>query len=370
MINKYSAMYYPECYVDNPGALSTYLLLYDEIHLIALSDEAKNPTEYLRKIPAYTTIKAINKGREDIDFTVSASEIRASTNPVEIDEQTRRVLFFYQFVQRNKELIGNAIFYHPHLWASALNRVTSKLLGEGLPKDELAKFISWEDEEMGAIADFQKNYPSIQDEAIYRIVPTATKIARERDLILVSDNSDIPVPVLSNEIKSVRNLTRILAEECIKIYVPSCIEVPPEAILEIRQELGELLIPFRISLQRLSKDLRAAIEAGADTDCIRQEAKFIAESQVEPAVFELKKKIENDNSKLFDRFFGKIVSWVPLVAKAFALPTPDNVFQAAKKVASDSGSLIEGLTDLSLSRDEGLCFLLQVNDKLKKWDNR
>jgi len=41
MTNKYSAMYYPDCYVDSPKALATYLLLYDEIHLVALSDEAK-----------------------------------------------------------------------------------------------------------------------------------------------------------------------------------------------------------------------------------------------------------------------------------------------------------------------------------------
>ena len=366
MKNKYSAMYYPECYVDNPKALSTYLLLYDEIHLIALSDEAKNPTEYLRKIPAYTTIKAIYKGHEDVEYVVSASDIRASANPGEIDKQTKRTLLFYQFVQRHKELIGNTIFFHPHLWASASNRITSKLLGEGLPYDELTNFIFWKDEEMGAIADFQKNYPSIQDEGLWRIVPTATKIAKERNFILVSDNSDIPVPVLSKEIKSVKNLTRILAEECVKIYVPSCLEVSSEAILEIREKLGDLLIPFRMSLQRLSKDLRAAIEAGADTDKIRQEAQFIAQSQIEPAVFELKKKIENDNSKLFYRVFGKLVGWIPLVAKAFALPTPDNVFQVAKKVASDSGTLVEGLNDLSLSRDEGLCFLLRMNDELKK----
>ena len=367
MTNKYSAMYYPDCYVDSPKALATYLLLYDEIHLVALSDEAKNPTEHLRKIPAYTTIKAMKKGRENIDFTVSADEIRVSGDPCKIDAQTKRTLLFYQFVQRHKELIGNTIFFHPHLWASALNRITGKLLGEGLARDELARFISWKDEEMGALADFQTNYPSIQDEALWRIVPTATKVAKERDLILVSDNSDIPVPVLSNEIKSVRNLTCILAEECIKIHVPSCLEVSPEAILEMRQALGDLLVPFRMSLQRLSKDLRAAIEAESDMDDIRQEAKFIAESQVEPVVFELRKKIENDNSKLFNRVFGKLVSWVPLVAKAFALPTPDNVFQAVKQVAADSGTLIEGLDDLSLSRDHGLCFLLRVNDELAKY---
>ena len=207
MNKTYSAIYYPDCYIENEKALSTYLLIYDDLHFIALSDEAKNPTEYLSKIPKYTTVKSITKG-QDIDFIVSSNQIRTSTDPGKIDMQTRRVLFFYQFVQRYKELIGNTIFFHPHLFASASNRVISKLFGEGLPREELANFIFRNDEEMGAIEHFIKKNSSIRDDALWRIVPTATKIAKEKDLILVSDKNDIPVPVISNEIKSVRNLTR------------------------------------------------------------------------------------------------------------------------------------------------------------------
>ena len=346
MTNKYSAMYYPDCYVDSCEALTTYLLLYDELHFVALSDDARNPTEQFRKLSQYTIVKAIEKGHE-VDFAVSASEIRTSGEPGEIDEQTRRTLLFYQFIQRYKELIGDAIFFHPHLLSSALNRITDKLFGEGLALEEFARFLSSEDEEMGALADFQTNSPSIRDEALRRILPTAMKAAKEKDLVLVSDKSDIPVPVLSTEIKSVKNLTSILAEECIKIHIPSCLKASPEEILEMRQALKDLLIPFRMSLQRLSKNLRVAIEAEADIDGIRQEAKFIAESQIEPAVFELKKKIETANSKLFNRIFGKLVSWIPLLVKAYALPTPDNLLQAAKRVAVDSGTLMQGVDDFS-----------------------
>ncbi len=199
MTNKYAAMYYPDCYVDSPKALATYLLLYDEIHLVALSDDARNPTERFSKLPPYTTIKLMTKGREEVEFLVSASEIRVSGDSGEIDMQTKRTLLFYQFVQRHKQLIGTTIFFHPHLWASAVSRITGKLLGDGLSLEELSRFLTGEDEELGAVAAFQANFPSIRDEALWRIVPTATKIAKERDLILISDNSDIYAYALDSE---------------------------------------------------------------------------------------------------------------------------------------------------------------------------
>ncbi len=365
MTNKYSAFYYPDCYIDSPSSLATYLLLYDEIHLVALSDDAKNPTEYFSKLPKYTTIKAIAHGRE-VEYLITADEIRTKKDQGEIDEQTKRVILFYQFIQRNKELIGSTIFYHPNILASATNRITSKLLREGLPNEEFLKFLTGDDEEIHTLEEYRKNYPTIQDEVLWRIVPTATKIAKERDYVLISDVSDIPVSILSTENKSVRNLTSILAEECIKLYIPSCIDATPEEILEVRQELKGLIIPFRMSLQRLSKDLKSAIDAQTDIENIRREAKFIVESQVEPAAFELKKKIEQANSKLLTKVFGKMLSWCPLIVKAFALPTLDNILKAVKQVTSESEPIMESLDNIAYSCDQGLCFLLQVNEKLGK----
>ncbi len=367
MPTNYSAIYYPDCYVDSPQALATYLLIYDELHLVALYDDASNPTDHLSKIPQYTHIKGIRKGRP-LDFTVSSTKITCSRDPGEIDDQTRRMLSFYQFVQRYKPLIGNALFYHPHLLASAMNQITGKLVGGGLDINELAKFLSWEDEEMKALDDFQKEFPEIKDEVLWRIVPSALKLAKEKELILVSDKVDIPVPILSREISSVRNLTSILAEECVRITVPNCREVAPEEILEIRHDLKELLVPFRMSLQKLSKDLRSALDANADIEQIRQEAKFIAESKVEPAVFELKQMIEKNKSKLFNKVFGKVVSWIPFVAKAFAVPTPDNLLSAATKIGADTGALMDAADDVSYTRTQGLCFLLKVAEELGSRD--
>jgi len=219
---------------------------------------------------------------------------------------------------------------------------------------------------MGALADFRSKYPAIQDAVLQKTVPTATKLAKEKEFILISDNSDIPVPVLSEKIASVRKLTAILAEECIKLYIPKCLEVSPCEILEMRESLKDFLVPFRMSLQRLSKDLRAAIENASNMGDIYGEARFIAESQVEPAVSELRLKIEKTNSKFYNRVFGKTLSWIPFIAKAYALPTPDNILDVAKRIGADSGEILDGFDDFSFSRNQGLCFLLKVEDAFHK----
>jgi len=108
MAVKYSAIYYPDCYIDSGKALTTYLLLYDELHFVAISDDAKHPTERFRKLPDYTTVRNINKGNLQV-FSVSRDGIRAPGEQGEIDHQTRRILLFYQFVQRYKPLIGNSL---------------------------------------------------------------------------------------------------------------------------------------------------------------------------------------------------------------------------------------------------------------------
>src|SRR5947208_2606313 len=160
----YSAIYYPDCYVSNGRALATYLLLYDELHLVTLADDARDPTDRFRKLPKYTMVTAINKGKTR-EFAVTGSEIRTSGDPGEIDEQTRRTLLFYQFIQRYKVLIRDALFFHPHLLSSAITRVTDKLIGTGLDLDEFARFLTGQDEELRALAEFQAEFPAIRDEA-------------------------------------------------------------------------------------------------------------------------------------------------------------------------------------------------------------
>ena len=131
-----------------------------------------------------------------------------------------------------------------------------------------------------------------KDSFIFKSSSTAMKLAEDNGWILIGDDPEVPVPYLSERANTVRFLTSILAEECIKISLPQSISLNAEDILIPREKLKDLLIPFRMTMQKLSMQLKIAIKDSRDINVIKSEAKYIAESQVEPAIFEIKKKIE------------------------------------------------------------------------------
>ncbi len=338
---KYIGVYYPNCYIENNSSLTTLSLFFDELHLITISDVAKDPTNYLKGLPKSININVIGSpSREEIEKTKN----------------------FYQFALNNQVLLGKLLFYHPHLLGSSVVDFSSRLLSGKVTMDDMANFLEGETPELKAFKAFIEKFPDIKDEFTLRSSPTAIKLAEDNDWILVSDNPQLPIPYLSNKSKTVRYLTTILAEECIRINLPQSISLNADDILLVREKLQEQLIPFRMSMQKLSSTLKSAIKDIQNIEDIKAEAKFIAESQVEPAIYELKRKIEIEKDKLWIKVFGKVISWIPLVAKGFATPTPDNIFKAMNKVYGDVGTIAENIQNIDIVREPGMCYLLKLDE--------
>jgi len=342
---KYIAMYYPNPWIDNRRSLSTFSLFFDEIHLVTISDMAIDPTSYLKNLPDKISISVIGE------------------KPTE--EETKRVAGFYQFAIDNRALIKEVIFYHPHLLDSQNKRITDKLLSKGgILTDDFNDFLIGNTPEFNAYNEFRKLHPEIDDEIILRVAPTALNLAKENDWILISDNINLPVPYLSEKIKQVRELTTIISEECIKIVLPQCIELSANDLLIVREKLKDLLIPFRMGMQKLTANLKSTIKEARTIEEVKSEAKFIAESQVEPALYELKRKIEIEKDKLILKIFGKVIGWIPFIAKAFLSPTPDQIYKSMVKVYGDIGTIAEGIKDVGIAKEPGLSFLLGIDTEL------
>lgn len=364
MKSDYSAIYYPNSYIQDQRSLMTYLFIYDEIHFVTFATDSRNPTEYFKNIPDYTEISSRTKNGKR-SFWVTSNEVKSNLSG-SLDEQSRQVVEFYQFIQRYKSFIGDSIHFHPNMIASLLSRLTDQITGAGLPASDLIQVLLREDPAIIEFDKFQNEFPEVKTETLWATVPTALNLAKEKELILISDSSDIPVPLLSNKVRNVKLLTSILAEECVKITIPDCSSANPEEIFEIREKLKDALIPFRMSLQKLSVDLRKSLDEGMAIEDVKGEAKFIVESQIQPAVYELQQSIEKSNSKLLNNVFGKILSWIPYVAKAYAMPTPDNLMSVAKKMGADSNSVFDAIDDLSYTKAQGLSFLLQLEQATTK----
>ncbi|SRX74761.1 hypothetical protein [Aequorivita antarctica] len=214
---KYIGVYYPNCYIENQVSLATFSLFFDELHLVTVSDMATDPTGYLKRLPTSININVIGKPSK---------------------EELERTKNFYQFALNNQELLGEILFYHPHLLDSSVKSISHKLLSGELTQDELLDFVSGNTTEQKLFKEFTEKYPEIQDDFVLRSSPTAMKLADENDWILIGDNPEMPVPYLSNT-HSVRVLTSILAEECIKINLPKTISLNANDILTAREKLKD-----------------------------------------------------------------------------------------------------------------------------------
>ncbi|EJX2556568.1 MULTISPECIES: hypothetical protein [unclassified Vibrio] len=365
MTKKYSAIYYPDSYIFSQKSLMTYLFIYDELHLVTFADDSKNPTEYFKNIPDYTTVTSMTQDGSQREFYIHGDEV-TSNAAGDVNADARQVIQFYQFIHKYKSLIGESIYFHPNMIANLWSSMTEQLWNGGLPIQDLVSLLSGNNPTLLEYEKFQQEYPEVKSETLWRTVPTALNLAQDKDFILVSDKADISVPFLSENHKNVKLLTSVLAEECVKIMIPDCRQATPDEILEIRSKLKDNLLPFRMSLQKLTGDLRGALESDAKIDDLKGEAKFIVESQIEPQLYELKQAIERSNSKLMNNVFGKFLHWVPYIAKAWAMPTPENILSIAQKMGEDTNSILDTIDDFSYTKAQGLSFLLQVEEATGK----
>ena len=318
---KYIGIYYPDSIIRDPKAMATFCLFFDEIHLISPSDDSKDPTNTYKKLPDKFYINVFG-------------------NPSE--EETKKALEFYKFVLDNKSLLKEIVFYESHLLAAGATKIMEKLLGGKLTTDELLEFISGETPEIKATRKFNEEYPNIQSDIVFKAASSSLKLAKDNDWILIGDDPDVPIPVFSKKEKTVKLLTSILAEECIKVAMPQCVSMTPDEILEARAKLKDQLIPFRMTMQKLSSRLKQSVQDNVAYDDIKREAQFIAESEVEPAIFELKRRIEKEKNKFWIKVFGKTMSWIPFIAKSFLTPTPEKIYKSIEKIYGDVGDNVEG----------------------------
>lgn len=346
--NRLCAMYYPDCRITNTSSLATFCLYFDEIHLVTPSDFARDPTNYLKGLPDRVQVGLIGE-----------------TTP-EALRQGEALADFYRFALINKPLMGKVIFYEPHLLCSQINRMIDKLHGEGLPADELLSFAMGETPEMKAFNSFCREHPEVGDELLLRIAPTSLFLAKENNWVLVGDRADMPFPVMSERLSEVKALSAVIAEECLRLVLPACLSTSPEEILDAREKLKNELTPFRMAMQKLTLALRSLLGENPSADHLRREARFLVESQVEPALLDLHRRVEQERGKLWRRLFGAAVGWIPMIGRAFTAPTPDLIYQAIQKASADIGSLLEGAQGITIAKELGLSFLLHAEQHMRE----
>jgi hypothetical protein len=161
-------------------------------------------------------------------------------------------------------------------------------------------------------------------------------------------------------------LASLLAMKSITLLLPEVGQLNPYEVLEARNKLSDNLAHFWAGMLRLSKNVKSGIKSDANATDIIFGAQELVDSEILPAIIELKKQIQAEKKSLFFRLVGPIRSLVKL-GIGVSMSNPHAITLAAldagKVVSSEILKHVEALN--SDEKRRMFSFLLELS-KIKK----
>ena len=313
---------------------------------------------------------ALNTGSDDActDYLREAS--RNSIRLEMIGERTektelcvQREIQFWRFIQEFGPLVGEVIRYHPSLAMQEVSRIAEKLCTTGLPLDEWLAFLKKGREESEALAQNYQSSHVLEDDALPFILPTARYLAITHDWIPLSDDPDLPAPVLQDLDSSAEELAGSLALKMLTLTLPAPQRVEAELILEVREKMKDELCAFRMMALKLAAELRDMLSQPTSRENVEREAEFLVKTKVMPYVAEIRRRTQVERGKFWRRVFGKTPKWLSLGLACLTDPTGAALAAALREASKDTAALLEDAHRLSLAGDPGVALLIRLEDR-------
>lgn len=339
-------IYYPSSIIKTSLGLASFCLYYDDVFLLVPQWESLSTGLFLENHQKYIA------SDEYIASYVSSKDKRARRNIINSMLEMDTAFFLgdnHLLVQENVIQI-----IHPDIRAKDWNFPSAA-----------SEFMKDTADQIHVAEDLIKQYKELSksyDDYFFRWIFHALLLAIDLELIPVAD-CRLPISLKTAEQPSSENISAILAEECLRLALPRCTGAKPEDILDVRHKLADELYAFRMAMKKLCFILRTELVSPKTSSReIRREAKFLAETVVEPELFELRRKIELEKGKLWRRVFGRALGWIPLIGQALTCPSISLIADGFKKASKDIEDLTLSATDLSSARRTTVAFLLDVEE--------
>ena len=146
------------------------------------------------------------------------------------------------------------------------------------------------------------------------------------------------------------------------MVLPPIGEIEDEDILRVREDLSDELTPFRRNMIKLAPLIRQYVNEDATIKEVHDEAKYLIETNIIPALGELRDRIERERSV----FWRKLLLKSGLILPKFIINwTQKNIISAAVDSLGDLSELAVSNIDRQLlidnmKRDGGMGFLLSL----------
>jgi len=188
--------------------------------------------------------------------------------------------------------------------------------------------------------------------------------SQKYNIPLVNDHPELPMPFVSTNAKSnAQALSTYLALEAIKIVFPHLGALSPEEIVRVRESLKDDLIPFRMKMLALSKQLNEAISSHSSIQEIQKEAKFIVDTTIRPEIENVKRAINDASKSWCTRLINLAANGIELLGN-FATINPLMVFA---KVFARIGQELTEIRDEQKNKNSlligsGLSYLIKLSN--------
>jgi hypothetical protein len=139
--------------------------------------------------------------------------------------------------------------------------------------------------------------------------------------------------------------------------------IKAEEILQAREKLNEQLQEFRAGMLSLAPRIRSAISANASISDVYEEARYLADTEVVPALQELKRRLRMERGRFWRSLLQKVTSRLPRIALNW---TTKGAIAGAVEALETGGEIALGGVEREKLRDSvhsfgGLGFLLSVS---------
>ena len=273
-IDRLECVYYPGPVPSDPAVLTVLCFLFDKIYF---------PHTYLPK------------GDYDKDLLRQEVERLATLEPQ--DRDTQRLIGMLRFLEYRFPLDG--ILEYPTPRDAIFNR------GDDKEHSKLAQAIydvhfrprpKWEP--IFNVAN-TKGLPGSDEEISYAAdfyyQARAITYAAERQLPLLDDGSSWALPFRARYKDNAPALATLLAVESVGLVLPDLPIMTAQELVDFRIENGKELQNFRASMLRYAKGLNAQIAEDSSIEAIATKTKFFVDSEIAPALHDLKRDLDNQN---------------------------------------------------------------------------
>lgn len=201
-----------------------------------------------------------------------------------------------------------------------------------------------------------------------QITAMALNTCVDHGAVPVTDSPNWPIPAsLARKADLVRFAhiqAAALAVQSLEVAIPPIAELVEDDILEARVQLREQLVPFRRSMLALAPIVRDGIQSEASLGEIYEEAKYVVETNVAPALYELHDRLSKEKGRFWRKLIIKgsgvipkfVLNWTTKGALLAAIDSLGDVKDLTLEVVEREALLA------SLKSHGALGYLLSVAD--------